>query len=84
MSAGLSSPRSGSSEPGLTVRVRFKLAEEPAARELGARLIERAQELANLPESECDVDVDVEWIAPPQRLHGLSPSSPAPDSHSDL
>jgi hypothetical protein len=74
----------GSSEPGLTLRVRFKLAEEPAARELAAKLIERAHELANLPESECDVDIDVEWIGPPERLHGLLSSRPAPDSHSDL
>jgi hypothetical protein len=76
--------QSGSSEPGLTVRVRFKVTEEPAARGLAAKLIERAQELANLPESECDVDVDVEWIAPPEQLHGLSPSGPAPDHRSDL
>jgi hypothetical protein len=74
----------GSSEPGLTLRVRFKLAEEPAARELAAKLIERAHELANLPESECDVDVDVEWIGPPEQLRGLSPFGPAPDPHSDL
>lgn len=74
----------GSNEPGLTLRVRFKLVEEAAARELAAKLIERAHELANLPESECDVDVDVEWIGPPERLRGLSPSGPAPDPHSDL
>jgi hypothetical protein len=73
-----------SSEPGLTLRVRFKLAKEPAARELAAKLIERAHELANLPESECDVDVDVEWIGPPEHLRGLSPSRPAPDPDSDL
>jgi hypothetical protein len=84
VSADSSLTQPGCGEPGLTVRVRFKLAGESAARELAARLIERAHELANLPESECDVDVDVEWLAPPQPLHGLSPSSPAPDSHSDL
>lgn len=84
MSAGSPPSPSGPGEPGLTVRVRFKLAEEQAARELAAKLIECAQELANLPESECDVDVDVEWIAPPQQLHGLSPSGPAPDPDTDL
>lgn len=84
MNPGSPLSQPGSSEPGLTVRVRFKVAEEPAARELAAKLIERAQELANLPESECDVDVDVEWIGPPEQLHGLSPSGPAPDRRSDL
>jgi hypothetical protein len=64
--------------------VRFRLEEEIAARQLAAGLIERVHELANMPESECDVDIDVEWIAPPERLHGLSPSGPAPDPHSDL
>ena len=84
MNAGSPVTQPGSSEPGLTLRIRFKLAKEPAARELAAKLIERAHELANLPESECDVDVDVEWIGPPEQLHGLSPSGPAPDPHSDL
>ncbi|MGH2834743.1 MAG: hypothetical protein ACRDK4_14770 [Solirubrobacteraceae bacterium] len=84
MSPGSPLSPSGSHEPGLTVRVRFKLADEPAARELAAKVIERAHELANLPESECDVDVDVEWIGPPEQPHGLSSSHPAPDPHSDL
>lgn len=54
----------GSPEPGLSVRVRFALADERGARALAARLIDRAHELANLPESECDVDVEVQWTAP--------------------
>lgn len=83
MSADPPLAQPGSAEPGLTVRVHFKLAGEPAARELAARLIERAHELANQPECECDVDVDVEWIGAPERIHGLTPSGPAPDPHPD-
>lgn len=74
----------GSAEPGLTVRVRFKLGEEIAARRLAAKLIERVHELANLPESECDVDVDVEWNASEGSATAYSPVTPAPDPQSDL
>ncbi|HEX3693351.1 MAG TPA: hypothetical protein VHU13_08405 [Solirubrobacteraceae bacterium] len=45
----------------LRVQLRLRTADEPAARELAARLIDRAHELANTPECECDLDVDVEW-----------------------
>lgn len=69
---------SGAAEPGLTVRVRFRLEDEDAARRLSAQLIDRAHELANLPECECDLDVDVEWIAAATPADGTSPSGPAP------
>jgi hypothetical protein len=62
-------------DPGLTVTVRFQLQDERAARELAAGLIERAQELANLPQSECDVDCEVQWTPP---------AIAAPDHHPDL
>ncbi len=64
-------------EPGLTVRVRFALADEQAAQKLAAQLIDRAHELANLPECECDLDVDVEWIA------ATTSTAPAPELRSD-
>jgi hypothetical protein len=61
----------GSRGPGLTVQVRFQLADESAARELAARLIDRAHELANRPECECDLDVDVQWVpASPEPIGG--------------
>ncbi|HEX5308225.1 MAG TPA: hypothetical protein VFW38_04020 [Solirubrobacteraceae bacterium] len=63
------------SAAGLTLTVRFHLEDERAARELAAEMIERAHELANTPDSECDVDCDVQW-APPEVT--------APDRHSDL
>jgi hypothetical protein len=58
------SAESSSTPAGLAVRVRFKLEDERAARMLAGRLIDRAHELANLPECECDLDVDVEWTPP--------------------
>jgi hypothetical protein len=51
-------------EAGLLVQARFKLADERSARELAAKLIDRAHELANTPECECDLDVSVEWNPP--------------------
>lgn len=65
----------GADGTGLTVTVRFQLEDEHAARELAAGLIERAHELANMPQSECDVDCDVQWT-PPDAM--------APDRHPDL
>lgn len=54
-------------ETGLSLRLHFALADEAAARSLASRLIDRAHELANLPECECDVDVDVQWVPPKAR-----------------
>jgi hypothetical protein len=48
----------------LTVTVRFRLQDERTARELATAVIERAHELANMAQSECDVDCDVQWTPP--------------------
>jgi hypothetical protein len=64
VSARPSHAQSGVEEPGLAVTVRFQLADERTARELAAALIDRAHELANLPERECDLDVQVRWTPP--------------------
>lgn len=50
--------------PELRVQLRLRGVDERAARELAAQLVDRAHELANAPEHECDLDVDVQWIAP--------------------
>lgn len=49
-------------EPGMTLRVQsvFRGLDELQAQTIAAELIARAHELANQPESECDVDVSVE------------------------
>jgi hypothetical protein len=56
---------SGLREQGeLRVQLRLKGLDERAARELAAQVIDRAHALANAPERECDLDVDVQWRPP--------------------
>lgn len=58
----------------LSVRVEtvFQVADERQGREVAAKMIDRAQEIANLPECECDLDVTVRWDPP------ASPAAPIP------
>ena len=55
-------------EPGaervLRVQSTFHLADEAQGQAVAAKLIDRAHELANSPECECDLDVSVEWVEP--------------------
>jgi hypothetical protein len=46
----------------LRVQATFHVADEVQGQAVAAKLIDRAHELANSPECECDVDVSVEWI----------------------
>jgi hypothetical protein len=48
----------------LRVETVFHLADESQGQAVAAKLIDRAHELANSPECECDVDVSVEWMRP--------------------
>lgn len=52
-------------EPGvagvLRVQSTFRVADELHGETIAAKMIDRAHEIANLPECECDVDVSVEW-----------------------
>jgi hypothetical protein len=50
----------------LAVRVQaiFQVADERQGREVAAKMIDRAHEIANLPECECDLDVSVDWDPP--------------------
>jgi hypothetical protein len=59
----------------LRVETVFHLADESQGQAVAAKLIDRAHELANSPECECDVDVSVEWIRP--RDHADSDGVPA-------
>lgn len=60
MSAGVHLGTNASSEPGvLRVEAVFHDVDESQADTIAAALIGRAHELANLPECECDVDVNV-------------------------
>jgi hypothetical protein len=46
----------------LRVQTIFRVTDEQLGQAVAAKLIDRAQEIANLTECECDVDVSVEWI----------------------
>jgi hypothetical protein len=53
-------------DPGaLVVEVVFHVSDEQHGRTVAARMIDRAQEIANLPECECDLDVNVRWSSSP-------------------
>jgi hypothetical protein len=52
----------------LRVRTTFHVADEAQGQAVAAKLIDRAHELANSPECECDLDVSVEWAEPEDLL----------------
>ena len=62
----------------LQVRAVFRDVDESHAETLAAEMIARAHELANRPESECDVDVSVQYATPPALLDGGGPAEAAP------
>jgi hypothetical protein len=45
----------------LVVEVVFHVSDEQHGRAVAAQMIDRAHEIANLPELECDLDVNVRW-----------------------
>jgi hypothetical protein len=55
-------PAGGERETARALRVQavFHVADDQQAQAVAAKLIDRAHEIANLPEYECDVDVSVE------------------------
>jgi hypothetical protein len=58
----------------LRVQAVFRVADDRQAQEVASRMIDRAHEVANLPECECDVDVSVELARP---THAEGPHDPA-------
>ncbi|MGA9285542.1 MAG: hypothetical protein WBV85_08875 [Solirubrobacteraceae bacterium] len=46
--------------PAVRVQAVFHVSSEAQARIVAARMVDRAHEIANLPECECDVDVSIE------------------------
>jgi hypothetical protein len=52
----------------LRVQTTFHVADEAQGQAVAAKLIDRAHELANSPECECDLDVSVEWVEPEDLL----------------
>lgn len=53
-SAGRAVPRP------VTVQVVFHVSSDEQAQAVASRMVDRAHEIANLPECECDVDVSIE------------------------
>jgi hypothetical protein len=62
--AGLRGVGSSVEDRVLRVQTTFHLLDEAQGQGVAAKLIDRAHELANSPECECDLDVSVEWIHP--------------------
>jgi acetylornithine deacetylase/succinyl-diaminopimelate desuccinylase-like protein len=63
---------------GVRVRVDFKVSDEQAAQAVAAKMVDRAHEIANQPDCECDVDVSVEWLPPddtPAQVEQLAESA---------
>jgi hypothetical protein len=64
----------------LRVEAVFQDVGEQHVQTIAAAMIDRAHELANLPECECDVDVSVQWgaggPAGPERSGEVSASGP--------
>jgi GNAT superfamily N-acetyltransferase len=60
--AGLRGVESSVEDRVLRVQTTFHLLDEAQGQGVAAKLIDRAHELANSPECECDLDVSVEWV----------------------
>ena len=56
----------------LRVQSTFHVADEAQGQAVAAKLIDRAHELANSPECECDLDVSVEWVEPDHSGHPVA------------
>jgi hypothetical protein len=77
VSADFSASGNGEPPEGLSVRAHFKVSGEQAAQAVAAKMIDRAHEIANMPDCECDVDVSVEWV-PPEAPSGAVELAPEP------
>jgi hypothetical protein len=55
------------------VQAVFHVSDDRQAQAVAAMMVDRAQEIANLPECECDVDVTVERARPVAAPHLVEP-----------
>ncbi len=65
----------------LRVEAVFQGVEEGHARKIAAELIDRAHELANLPDCQCDVDVSVEEKAEDGDVERSTPPARTTHTH---
>jgi hypothetical protein len=56
----------------LVVEVVFHVADEQHGRMVAEQMIDRAHEIANRPECECDLDVNMRWSSSPPASHSPS------------
>lgn len=77
MSADPSTVAPAGASHAVRIEVIFHTSDERHAQTVAAKLIDRAHEIANLPECECDVDVNVESGPPHSAVHRSSPLAPA-------
>jgi hypothetical protein len=54
------------------VQAVFHVADDRQAQTIAAKMVDRAYEIANLPECECDVDVSIERTGP-DVAHAIDP-----------
>ena len=85
MSADLDTGEDRKGTRAVRVQAVFHIADDRKAQAVVAKMIDRAHEIANLPECECDVDVNVEMAPPdgsptPAGPSGMAPHGRAPNS----
>ncbi len=75
----MSSELSGVEPPGKVAAVRvqavFHVADDRQAQAVAAKMVDSAHEIANLPECECDLDVDIERIRSDAASYPVEPGA---------
>jgi hypothetical protein len=56
--------QTGVTVPAVRVQAVFHVTDDRQAQAVAAKMVDRAHEIANLPECECDVDVSIERTPP--------------------
>jgi hypothetical protein len=67
--------------PPRAVRVQavFHVLDDQQAQAVAAKMVDRAHEIANLPECECDVDVSIQRTRPDAATNTVDPGDAPPD-----
>jgi hypothetical protein len=70
--------------PPVRVQAVFHVSSDAQARAVAAKMVDRAHEIANLPECECDVDVSIERTGAEAASLLDSSATPAPEHPAKL
>jgi hypothetical protein len=76
VSADIAAAEAQATAAAVRVQVVFHVRDERQAQAVAERMVDRAQEIANMPECECDLDVSVERIRA-ELPHPVDPGEPA-------